>query len=671
MEQADGTMVSVEVAIAHGFELLATSPDAARRQAAEILRAVDGSPWALLLLGASESVQGHHDAAFRTLEPLSRTYLRWPDAQFELGAALMRAGRHAEAVAALRCTLALKAEHPRAWLLLADCLSALGEDTDASHAYLRHAEQSARTPPLSGAAIALHEGRVEDAEASVRAQLTRAPNDVAALHLLAEIAGQREQLDVAETLLARCLQLAPDLDSARENYARVLLRKQNPSRTLDEVGILLARHPDNHHYLALKAGALCRLGEHYEAAALYATLLGDRPDFSGGWLSYGHVLKTLGRRDEAVNAYRRSLALDPGFGDAWWSLANMKTFRFLPADVVAMRVQLARSDLLPEQQLHIAFALGKALEDDRDYAASFRHYQLGNTIRRQSAAYDAERTHARTSVRIQCQTREFFGSREGFGATHRDPIFVVGLPRAGSTLIEQILSSHPLVEGTSELPELISLAHVLQRETDEKALDGDYLASLDAARARSLGEAYVANTRAYRRSNAPFFIDKMPNNFSHVGLIQLILPNARIIDARRHPMACCFSAFKQQFAYGQDFSCDLDDLGRYYRDYVALMAHYDTVLPGRVHRVFYERLVEHTETEIRRLLDYCGLPFDSACLRFFDNPRAVATPSAEQVRRPIYREGLDQWTHFEPWLGRLKATLGPALDQYPHTGADA
>ena len=667
MEPAAGTMVSLEVAIANGFHLLASSPQAARLQAEEILQAVTGNPWALLLLGAAESVQGHHAAALGTLAPLAAAHPGWPEAQFELGAALLRDGRHADAIPALQRSLAIRADHPRAWLLLADCLSVLGDHAGAGHAHIRHAEQSSLRPPLSDAAAALREGRIDEADARVRNHLSHAPNDVAALHLLSEIAGQRDQLGTAESLLARCLQLAPELDSVRENHARVLLRLKQPDKALDETTTLLARDPHNHQYRMLKAGALFELGEHARAATLYAEILDEHPGMATAWTTYGNVLKTLGRRDDAIAAYRCSVALDPVFGDAWWSLANLKTFRFTSKDMATMRAQLARVDLLPEHQLHIAFALGKALEDEGDYAASFEHYRLGNAVRRRGTPYDAGQTTARNRTRIRYQTREFFGSRAGFGAEDRDPIFVVGLPRAGSTLVEQILSSHPLVEGTSERIELITLAEELQHQAIAEGHGEDCLSSLDVARARALGETYIAATRAYRRSDAPFFIDKMPNNFAHIGLIQLILPNARIIDARRHPMACCFSAFKQQFTRGHDFSYDLADLGRYYRDYVELMAHYDAVLPGRVHRVFHERLVEDTESEIRRLLDYCGLPFDDSCLRFFENPRAVATPSAEQVRQPIYREGLEHWRHYEAWLDPLKAALGPALDDYPQT----
>ncbi len=328
---------------------------------------------------------------------------------------------------------------------------------------------------------------------------------------------------------------------------------------------------------------------------------------------------------------------------------------------------MQRDDLAKDQRAQFEFALGKALEDAADYEAAFAHYAKGNELRRETIPYEAGDASIRVHRSVTTYTSRFYSKRVDWGATAPDPIFVVGLPRSGSTLIEQILSSHSQVEGTMELPEIISITRELRAQSANA--DGrsyhDVLATKSADDIRALGEAYIARTRIQRKSTAPFFIDKMPNNFFHVGLIHLILPNAKIIDARRHPLACCFSGFKQYFARGQNFSYGLEELGRYYRDYVALMAHFDSVLPGRVHRVIYERMVEDTEHEVRRLLDYCGLPFEDGCLRFFENERPVRTASSEQVRRPIYREGVDHWRHFEPWLSPLKAALGDVLEHYP------
>ncbi|HEX5953585.1 MAG TPA: sulfotransferase, partial [Rhodanobacteraceae bacterium] len=370
---------------------------------------------------------------------------------------------------------------------------------------------------------------------------------------------------------------------------------------------------------------------------------------------------------EAVVAYRRCVELEPSFGEAWWSLANLKLFRFDATDLQAMQHQLLRDDLSDEDRLHLEFALGKALEDAEDFAASFSHYTRGNAIRRAQLSYDANGTTSRVEYIRKHYPREFFAERTGSGCASPDPIFVVGLPRAGSTLIEQILASHSRVEGTMELPEIATLTSELRRQAARGAAMPYHhaLAALDAGALRALGERYLAATRIQRKTAKPFFIDKMPNNFMHVGLIHLILPNAKIIDARRHPMACGFSIFKQHFARGQDFSYSLDDIGRYYRDYVELMAHFDAVLPGRVCRVQYERLVADTEAEVRRILDYCGLEFEAGCLRFFDNRRPVRTASSEQVRQPIYRHAVDHWRHYAAWLQPLQAALGPILQECP------
>jgi tetratricopeptide (TPR) repeat protein len=384
-------------------------------------------------------------------------------------------------------------------------------------------------------------------------------------------------------------------------------------------------------------------------------------------MSLGHALKTEGATERAIIAYRRAIEIAPAFGSAWWSLANLKTVRFDVADIAAMQAQLQGGDLDDEQRLHFEFALGKALEDAGEYAASFAHYASGNAIRRTQLPYDAEQNSQRRRRAQAVYTRKFLAERAGAGHDDPAPVFILGMPRAGSTLLEQILSSHPQVEATMELPDIIAITRDLRARSAQPETTSyhDIVAGMDPAEFKALGERYIATTRVQRKQGTPLFIDKMPNNFAHVGLIHLILPNAKIIDARRHPLACGFSNFKQHFARGQAFSYDLTDMGRYYADYVALMAHFDGVLPGRVHRVVYEELVADTEARVRALLDYCGLPFDARCLRFFENDRPVRTASSEQVRQPIYREGVDQWRHYEPWLGPLKAALGPVLDHYP------
>src|SRR6185437_12774999 len=442
------------------------------------------------------------------------------------------------------------------------------------------------------------------------------------------------------------------------------------AEALQQCARLLAKEPYNPGYRSLHAAISANLGEYAESIAAYETVLRDFPQQPKLWMSYGHALRTTGRVPESIAAYRRALSMEPRLGEAWWSLANLKTFGFSDADVRAMRQQLAREDLSDEDRLHFEFALGKALEDAASYEESFTHYAAGNALRRSQHGYDPEENARFVRRSKQLLTREFFAARAGGGADTRDPIFIVGLPRAGSTLIEQILASHPLVEGTMELPQLPNIARKLAGPKQEE--EGTFLkrlAALTRDELRALGESYLAETRVMRKTGTPFFIDKMPNNFLYVGLIHLILPNAAIIDARRHPLGCCFSCFKQHFARGQWFSYGLEDLGRYYRDYVDLMAHLDEVLPGRITRVFYENVVEDTETEVRRLLAACRLPFDPGCLRFHENERAVRTASSEQVRRPIFRDGVEQWRHYEPWLEPLKQTLGNVLTEYPKVPA--
>jgi tetratricopeptide (TPR) repeat protein len=453
-----------------------------------------------------------------------------------------------------------------------------------------------------------------------------------------------------------------------------VLSRQNKSReALTQVDLVLATEPENPNYRNLKATVLVGIGEYHQAIDLYTRILAEYPNQAKIWLSFGHVLKTAGRLEESIRAYRKSLELAPHLGEAYWSLANLKTYRIEGADIEAMLAQLARANTSTDDRLHLHFALGKAYEDEAQFETSFEHYERGNHLRRSQLHYSAADNTSLVQRSRALYTREFFGTRRGAGCQAPDPIFIVGLPRAGSTLLEQILSSHSLVEGTMELYDMISLARSLG-DSVERSGPGEHavttypevLATMSLDGLRELGERYLERTRIQRKTDAPFFIDKMPNNWLHVGLIQLILPNARIIDARRHPLGCCFSAFKQHFARGQSFSYSLEDVGGYYRDYVELMAHFDTVLPGRVHRVLYESMIEDTAAEVRRLLDYCGLPFEEQCLRFYENERAVRTASSEQVRRPIFRDGLEQWRHFEPWLAPLRTALGPVLESYPH-----
>jgi tetratricopeptide (TPR) repeat protein len=521
---------------------------------------------------------------------------------------------------------------------------------------------TAHDPRLVAAAMAMNEGRLPDAEPLLRALLKQNPFDVRAIRLFAELAGRYGRYQDAENLLRRAIELAPGFTPARANLALVLYRTNRAAEAIEELARVTAEDPGNLGTANLQAAAFGRIGEFDEALALYAAVLKELPRQPKVWMSYGHLLKTVGRTAEGIAAYRRAIALSPGLGEVWWSLANLKTVRFSDEDMAAMQAALLPSDLAPEDRWHLDFALGKALEDRGEAAAAFAHYAAANALRKKRLAYLAEEITGEVDAMIAVMRPALLAGMAGAGCTAPDPIFVLGMPRAGSTLVEQILSSHSAVEGTTELPDIAILARAI----------GNYpaaLAELPADRLDALGEDYLARTRVQRHSARPLFIDKMPNNWLHAGFIHLILPQAKIIDARRHPLACCFSNFKQHFARGQGFTYDLEDMGRYYRDYVRLMAHLDAVLPGRVHRVIHERLIEDTETEVRALLAHCGLEFEPACLAFYENERAVRTPSSEQVRQPITRDGTEAWKPFEAWLDPLKTALGSVLAAYPDAPA--
>jgi tetratricopeptide (TPR) repeat protein len=629
-DEARGTL---EVALTHAARLLERDAASAAEQAMEILKVHPDQPQALTLSGLA------------------------------LGAL----GKGEEAIAALRRAVHLKPDQPDAWRALGDHYSALEMREAADEAFAQHLRYSTHDPRLMSAALALAENRIPEAEAQLRDHLKRYPTDVLAIRMLAEVAARIGRGHDAEILLARCLELAPGFRIARQNYAMVLHRQNKWTESLREVNHLLEDEPANPGLRNLKAAVLVRVGEYQASIALYRAVLRDYPRQPKVWMSLGHALKTANHNAEAIEAYRRCIELAPHFGEVWWSLANLKTFRFSPDEIDIMRAQLQRDDLGNDDRLHFHFSLGKALEDVSEYAVSFEHYARGNALRRKLIRYDAAENAEHVTRSRRLFTREFFAARAGAGCAAPDPVFIVGLPRSGSTLVEQILASHSLVEGTQELPDITMLARMVGNRTS-RADSNAYPRALEKyspEELRALGVKYLEQTRIQRKTSRPFFIDKMPNNFAHLGLIHLILPDAKIIDARRHPLGCCFSCFKQHFARGQAFTYELGELGRYYRDYVELMAHFDAVLPGRVHRVFYENLVDDTETEVRRLLEYCGLPFEQGVLRFHENQRAVRTASSEQVRQPIFREGLDQWRHFEPWLMPLRDSLGPVLEHYP------
>ena len=517
---------------------------------------------------------------------------------------------------------------------------------------------------LIEAALALQQDKLDVAERGLRGHLRADPTDVAAIRMMAELAARLGRYGDAEKLLARALELAPDFHAARANYVTVLHRQSKFIAAHAEAVRLIAAEPHDFGHLALKAAVLVRTGGYEEAIALYQRILAKFPGQPRLWISLGHVLKTVGRQGECVAAYRKAIDQAPSLGDAWWSLANLKTVPLNAADRAAMVAALAGAKT-DADRYHLHFALGKAHEDAGEWEASFDHYSQGNRLRRAELPYNADRNHEHMNQSCALLTGDAFAARAGGGEWADDPIFIVGLPRSGSTLIEQILASHSQVEGTMELPDIGTMAADLGGRGEEEEDPAGYLPRLLALspdEREALGRRYLEGTGVQRKSGAPRFIDKMPNNFQHIGLIHLILPNAVIIDARRHPIATGFSCFKQHFSRGQGFTYDLTDIGRYWSDYARLMAHFDAALPGRIHRVTHEALVAEPEREIRALLAHCSLALEPACLAPHETRRAVRTASSEQVRRPINPNALHHWRHFEPWLGPLKAALAGSTE---------
>lgn len=557
--------------------------------------------------------------------------------------------------------LGISPGQPDALSLYGAALRALGRIPDAEATEKASIDASLRLPTIRNAAQALSAGRLAEAEGLLRSRLANAPEDVIANVMLADIAARIGINEEAEKRLRYACALAPAYVDAQVNLAMVLFQQKRRDECIALLDAAIAREPDHLRAAVSKVTVLVQTGEYDAAAACYEALLQRSGTSPNVWMWYGHLLKTMGRQQDAIHSYRRATTLDPDLAEGWWSLSNMKANQLGADDIAAMQCALDRLAGKDAQCLHLHFALGKAFEDSRQWALSFDHYAAGNALRLRGAPHDREGLATEVDQSIALFDRHFFAARAGSGDPAPDPIFVIGMPRAGSTLIEQILSSHPQIEGTSELPDIpqLALGLIADRWRDDQATYPAVTGSLPPAAFADLGRKYLQAAAHHRKTARPFFIDKLPNNWLYIGFIHLILPNARIVDARREPMACCFSNFKQHFARGQNFAYSLTDLGSYYRDYVRLTAHFDEVLPGLIHRVQHEDLLAEPEAEIRRLVDYLGLPFDPACLRFHENARPVRTASSEQVRRPLNRDAVDLWKSYDPWLDDLKAALGP------------
>jgi tetratricopeptide (TPR) repeat protein len=578
----------------------------------------------------------------------------------ERGQCYVALRRAADAIESFERAVHLSAALPASWSALHMLYRMTGRTADAETAAAHVAALAKLPPEIVTASAIFADGDVHRAERMVRDFLLEHGNHIEAMRLLARIGIELDILDDAELLLESVLVLAPDYDAARYDYAIVLLKRHKHLQARLEINRLLASEPFSRVYRITSAAVYMGLGDYPNALSLYHALLAETPSDPELHLSVAHALKTLGKTQSAIESYRACLALKPDYGEGYWSLANLKTYRFADSELAAMRSAESSSRIALIDRYHLCFALGKALEDRGDYDGSFACYERGNALKKPLGRYRPEIIETNARLQKSVCTREFFEIRSGFGCGSAAPIFIVGLPRAGSTLLEQILASHTAVEGTMELADVPRLVQDLQGRTHNDAFPRypGVLTELRGEDFERFGLEYLADTRVYRNTARPFFIDKNPNNFRHIGLIHLMLPNAKIIDARRGAMACCFSNFKQLFALGQQFTYSIEHIARYYRSYVELMDHWNMSLPGKILRVQHEDVVNDLEGTVRRILEFCELEFEPGCLEFHRTGRNVHTASSEQVRQPIYREGLEQWRHFEPRLGELRAALG-------------
>jgi len=633
--------------------------DSALHAANTLLAEVPENRDILYIVAVSQRYLARISEALATLDRLERAHPDYPRLFQERGHCYVALHSAPEAIAAFEQAVKLNSSLRASWQALEVLYRMTGKAANAERAAGHIARLAALPVEIRTAASMYCDGDISQAEQLVRQYLLTHGDHIEGMRLLAEIGVKLDVLDDAEMLLEGVLGLAPDYHAARYEYAVVLLKRHKHQQALEQVEKLLATDPDNSVYRTTRATICAGFGDVGRALPLYRDLVLEQPKSVELHLSIAHVLKTLGRPQEAIDSYRAATAVRPSYGEAYWSLANMKTYRFSDEELTRMRAEEAATTVALADRYHLCFALGKALEDREQYAEAFAYYERGNALKKTECRYRPEFTERNGRLQAEVCTTEFFAARRGFGSDSTAPIFIVGLPRSGSTLIDQILASHSRVEGTMELAEVPRLVQELQ---GREAVNGDprypgILAQFKSEDFRRMGEKYLSDSRAYR-TGKPRFIDKMPNNFRHIGLIHLMLPKAKVIDARRNAMACCFSNFKQLFASGQQFTYSFEDIARYYRSYVELMAHWDRVLPGAVLRIQHEDLVDDLDANVRRILGFCGLDFEPACIEFHKTERRIHTASSEQVRQPIYREGLDQWRHFERWLGPLKVALG-------------
>ncbi|WP_083256818.1 tetratricopeptide repeat-containing sulfotransferase family protein [Glaciecola punicea] len=605
-------------------------------------------------LSVCQRKQGKHAQAMDNLAHILSKMPEHARAHQEQGFIHKALGETTKAIVAFEKALVLNPTLFGSWRVLAD-----EPNYSKRQEAKQHVDWLASLPPaLVSVSSLIYQKKLHRAEKLCRHFLKDNPHQPEAMRLLAELASKFQILDDAEFLLASCLQFEPTYKRARLDYVHVLQKRQKFHKALEQAKILLDSDPNNSNLKISLGNAQQATGDFSSAVGTFESVLHDNQDNYSVLLTLGHALKTMGRVEDAIKAYRKSYSIKPDFGDAFWSLANLKTYRFSADERLQMREYEASSTTAINDKIHFCFALGKDLEDSEHFDEAFSFYHRGNKLKNEQDRYDSKPIDISLDTQKNDFDAAFFERHKQSGCSAPDPIFIVGLPRAGSTLLEQILSSHSQVDGTMELANIIGLAHRLngrQVAQDTPRYPG-ILNNISADNLTKMGELYIEETQ-HHRQGAIFFIDKMPNNFRHIALIQLILPNAKIIDARRNALSCCFSGFKQLFGEGQQFSYDLGDIGHYYRKYVEIMDHWDKALPGKILRVQYEDVVADLETQVRRILDYCGLPFEQACIDFHSNKRAVRTPSSEQVRQPIYQSGLEQWRNYESHLEPLKKAL--------------
>ena len=552
----------------------------------------------------------------------------------------------------------------RAMRGLARALRKLGAAGPAGRLELDAIAAGISRPTFVDAQDAFLTNDLENAEVKIRAHLRSDPQDPAAALMLGEIAARCDAVQEADNLFGRAILLAPYYAEARLALAKHQRATGRFDQAIETLDALLAIHQSNLSALALKASTLEQIRQFDRADETFKLIHELHPDDARSWANHGFMLKTTGRQKEAIEAYRTAIDINPNYGLAWWGLSNLKTVKFDESDIETIRSALGSGGDDPDDRLHLLYALGKALDDVARYEEAFAAYCTGAKLRLEAVPYDQNKVSSHVRKIRQVCTREFFGSRRGWGSKKSGPIFIVSLPRSGSTLIEQILASHPSVEGTEELRDIERIALAIAPEGKTGGWL-DVLPRMSADQIEQLGDHYIEATQRHRHTARPFFTDKMPSNWVFTGLIETILPNAKIVDVRRHPMGCGFANFSQHFNWGINYSYDFAHIANFYRNYVEAMAHLDAVLPRKVHHLTYESLIEDTEGEIRRLLDYLGLPFHEDCLRFFENKRAIYTPSSEQVRSPINRDGMERWKNYAPFLSELERELGPVLTHYP------